>query len=99
MSIELIDRGIMDATRRGYTLNANPAVGFKAAVNNGQTRLALEYAEILIEQLMSRVAQLESQQLGEEATVSTEDAISEPKEKPIRQKRQVQEKETAQEVQ
>ena len=99
MSIELIDRGVMETTRRGYTLSANPADGFKTAVNNGQTRLALEYAEVLISQLMSRVAELESQSGNGETATEAEEVAMETKEKPARQKRQTQEKEIAEEIQ
>lgn len=97
MTIELIDRGIMDTRRQGYTLNSNSLAGFKNAVNNGQTRLALEYAEILIDQLISRVSLLENS-LGQGIEVEDSVAETETKEKPTRTKKAVQQKEIPEEV-
>lgn len=95
MSIKLIDRGIMNTTRQGYTLNTNPLTGFKNAINNGQTRLALEYAEVLIDQLMSRVASLEEgTPKAQVQAVQAEDVV-EVKEKTPRQRKQVSDKDTA----
>jgi len=94
MSIELIDRGTMNTARRNYTLNPNSMAGFKTAVNNGQTRLALEYAEILIDQLISRVSELEQAPMvnGESQKPAEETATQELKEKTVRPRKQISEK-------
>lgn len=60
MDVELIDRGIMNTRKQAYALNSNSLAGFKNAVNNGQTRLALEYAEIVIDDLLQRLVDLEN---------------------------------------
>lgn len=94
MSIQLIDRGIMNTTRQGYTLNTNPLAGFKTAVNNGQTRLALEYAEVLLDELISRIASLEGQLNAEPTKASQEKDTLEAKDKSPRQRKQTAEKDT-----
>jgi len=95
MSVEFIDRGLMDTRRQAYTLNEDSLAGFKAAVNNGQTRLALEYAERLIDSLLSRVSALE---VSSQNISNKEDETVEAKEKVQRPRKQNQDKENIQEA-
>jgi len=72
----------MNNSRPSFTLNSNKSVGFKTAVTNGQTRLALEYAEQIISELCDRVNLLESVSVEEEDTTlpkATAEAIAEEK--------------------
>lgn len=73
MSVEFIDRGIMDNRTQSYTMNPDKRIGLSNAVKNGQTRLALEYAEQLIGELMTRIIKLEL----EVSNASTKDAAVE----------------------
>lgn len=43
-----------------YTLSEDTVRAFKDAVDNGQTRLALEYAVLRFEELEARIAELEA---------------------------------------
>jgi len=72
----------MNNSRPSFTLNSNKSVGFKNAVTNGQTRLALEYAEQIISELCDRVNLLESVSVEEgDATLpkATAEAVAEEK--------------------
>jgi hypothetical protein len=59
----------MNNSKPSFTLNSNKSAGFKTAVTNGQTRLALEYAEQIISDLCDRVKLLEDSSITEKSTV------------------------------
>lgn len=59
METHLFDRGVMENRNQPFTLNQDKLTGFKNAVNNGQIRLALEYSQSIIIDLVSRVSELE----------------------------------------
>jgi hypothetical protein len=85
----------MNNSRPSFALNSNKGVGFKTAVTNGQTRLALEYAEQLISDLCDRVKLLEDSSITEESTVppkaTTEVDLVEEKPKVVRAKKAAEE--------
>ena len=85
----------MNNSRPSFTLNSNKGVGFKTAVTNGQTRLALEYAEQLISDLCDRVKLLEDSSITEESTVppkaTAEVDLVEEKPKVVRAKKAAEE--------
>jgi hypothetical protein len=82
METHLFDRGIMENRNQPFTLNQDKLTGFKNAVNNGQVRLALEYSQSIIVDLVSRISELEkSISLSEKTDVKDENV--EPK-KPLR---------------
>lgn len=60
----------MSNSKPSFTLNSNKSAGLKTAVTNGQTRLALEYAEQIISDLCDRVQLLEDSSITGESTVS-----------------------------
>ncbi len=47
--------------KRPYELNPDTAAGFEFAVETNQTMMALQYAQIIIKDLLERVAVLESE--------------------------------------
>ena len=95
MSNGLFDRGVMSNGKPSFTLNSNKSAGLRAAVTNGQTRLALEYAEQIISDLCDRVQLLEDSSITEEGTVSpkatAEVDLVEEKQKVVRAKKTTEE--------
>ncbi len=85
----------MNNSRPSFTLNSNKSAGFKTAVTNGQTRLALEYAEQIISDLCDRVKLLEESSITEESTVlpkaTAESSLVEEKQKVVRAKKTTEE--------
>jgi hypothetical protein len=59
METHLFDRGAMENRNQSFMLNQDKEAGLKNSVNNGQVRLALEYAQSIIVDLISRVSELE----------------------------------------
>jgi len=59
METYLFDRGAME-NKSQYTLNNDKVLGLKNSVNNGQIRLALEYSQSIILDLVSRISDLEN---------------------------------------
>lgn len=56
---KLFDQGSRSSF--GYALDKDPMVGFKEASRNAQTRLALEYASVLLSQFAEQIASLEQE--------------------------------------
>jgi hypothetical protein len=85
----------MNNSRPSFTLNSNRSLGFKTAVTNGQTRLALEYAEQIISDLCDRVKFLEDSSATEESTdlpkATAEVDLVEEKPKVVRAKKTAEE--------
>lgn len=81
----------------GYELTKEPWSGFKTAVSNGQTRLALEYAVLLIGELRAEVQTLKGSTV-EELPLAIETEKREPVEPVAKQPRQKKPKEEASDV-
>lgn len=79
MSMELVDRGSVENSKRNYMLIENKTLGFSNAVKNGQTRLALEYAQVIINELSERVNELESSNGSDNVPVQVDEVKSTPK--------------------
>lgn len=78
METHLFDRGVMENRNQPFTLNQDKLTGFKNAVNNGQIRLALEYSQSIIIDLVSRVSELEKN-ISLPETANLKDENVEPK--------------------
>jgi len=61
----------MENRKQSFTFKEDKSLGFQSAVKNGQLRLALEYCVSIIEELSSRIDQLESK-LGKDTPVGSD---------------------------
>lgn len=66
--MQLIDRGALTSVN-SYELSPDSWSGFTTAVRNGQTRLALEYAVLVIQDLNAEIEELKSQQVAPQPEV------------------------------
>lgn len=64
----------MENRKQSFILQEDKTIGFKNAVRNGQFRLALEYSVSIIEELESRIRDLEG--ISKKIEVDKQDTLS-----------------------